>query len=279
MTVYQNIIEGKIIIENTAIKEPNIMNKVEICGVNTATLPTLSKSKKDELLGKIKSGDEIAREEFVQGNLRLVLSVIQRFSNRGENPDDLFQVGCIGLIKAIDNFDLSQNVQFSTYAVPMIIGEIRRYLRDNNSIRVSRSLRDLAYKALKAKEELTVKNGKEPTISEIAKEINLPKEDVVLALDSIQDPVSLYEPVYNDGTDAIYVMDQVSDTKNTDENWLEEIAIKEALKKLCNREKRILDLRFFKGRTQMEVATELGISQAQVSRLEKSALNHMKKHI
>jgi len=255
------------------------MNKVEICGVNTATLPTLSKSKKDELLGKIKSGDEIAREEFVQGNLRLVLSVIQRFSNRGENPDDLFQVGCIGLIKAIDNFDLSQNVQFSTYAVPMIIGEIRRYLRDNNSIRVSRSLRDLAYKALKAKEELTVKNGKEPTISEIAKEINLPKEDVVLALDSIQDPVSLYEPVYNDGTDAIYVMDQVSDTKNTDENWLEEIAIKEALKKLCNREKRILDLRFFKGRTQMEVATELGISQAQVSRLEKSALNHMKKHI
>ncbi len=279
MTVYQNIIKGKIIIENTAIKEPNIMNKVEICGVNTATLPTLSKSKKDELLGKIKSGDEIAREEFVQGNLRLVLSVIQRFSNRGENPDDLFQVGCIGLIKAIDNFDLSQNVQFSTYAVPMIIGEIRRYLRDNNSIRVSRSLRDLAYKALKAKEELTVKNGKEPTISEIAKEINLPKEDVVLALDSIQDPVSLYEPVYNDGTDAIYVMDQVSDTKNTDENWLEEIAIKEALKKLCNREKRILDLRFFKGRTQMEVATELGISQAQVSRLEKSALNHMKKHI
>ena len=279
MTVYQNIIEGKIIIENTAIKEPNIMNKVEICGVNTATLPTLSKSKKDELLSKIKSGDEIAREEFVQGNLRLVLSVIQRFSNRGENPDDLFQVGCIGLIKAIDNFDLSQNVQFSTYAVPMIIGEIRRYLRDNNSIRVSRSLRDMAYKALKAKEELTTKNGKEPTISEIAKEINLPKEDVVLALDSIQDPVSLYEPVYNDGTDAIYVMDQVSDTKNTDENWLEEIAIKEALKKLCNREKRILDLRFFKGRTQMEVATELGISQAQVSRLEKSALNHMKKHI
>lgn len=255
------------------------MNKVEICGVNTATLPNLSKAKKEELLRKIKSGDEDSREEFVQGNLRLVLSVIQRFSGRGENPDDLFQVGCIGLIKAIDNFDLSQNVQFSTYAVPMIIGEIRRYLRDNNSIRVSRSLRDLAYKALKAKEEFTLKNGKEPTINEISKILNLPKEDVVLALDSIQDPVSLYEPVYSDGADAIYVMDQVSDTKNTDENWLEEIALKEALRKLCSREKRILDLRFFKGRTQMEVATELGISQAQVSRLEKSALTHMKNHI
>lgn len=255
------------------------MNKVEICGVNTATLPNLSKAKKEELLRKIKGGDEDSREEFVQGNLRLVLSVIQRFSGRGENPDDLFQVGCIGLIKAIDNFDLSQNVQFSTYAVPMIIGEIRRYLRDNNSIRVSRSLRDLAYKALKAKEEFTLKNGKEPTINEISKILNLPKEDVVLALDSIQDPVSLYEPVYSDGADAIYVMDQVSDTKNTDENWLEEIALKEALRKLCNREKKILDLRFFKGRTQMEVATELGISQAQVSRLEKSALTHMKNHI
>ena len=255
------------------------MNKVEICGVNTATLPNLSKKQKEELLARIKSGDYDAREEFVQGNLRLVLSVIQRFSNRGETPDDLFQVGCIGLIKAIDNFDLSQNVQFSTYAVPMIIGEIRRYLRDNNSIRVSRSLRDTAYKALKAKEELTAKNGKEPTVGEISKMLNLPKEDVVLALDSIQDPVSLSEPVYSDGADAIFVMDQVSDTKNTDENWLEEIALKEALRKLCNREKRILDLRFFKGRTQMEVANELGISQAQVSRLEKSALTHMKKHI
>ena len=255
------------------------MNKVEICGVNTATLPTLTKSQKDELFRKIKDGDESAREEFVQGNLRLVLSVIQRFNNRGENPDDLFQVGCIGLIKAIDNFDLSQNVQFSTYAVLMIIGEIRRYLRDNNSIRVSRSLRDIAYKALKAKEDLTAKSGKEPTIYEISKELGLPKEDVVLALDSIQDPVSLYEPVYNDGADAIYVMDQLKDDKSTDENWLEEIALKEALKKLCTREKRILDLRFFKGRTQMEVANELGISQAQVSRLEKSALGHMKKHI
>ena len=255
------------------------MNKVEICGVNTSKLPTLSKAEKDELFVKIKQGDTDARDKFVNGNLRLVLSVIQRFNNRGENSDDLFQVGCIGLIKAIDNFDLSQNVQFSTYAVPMIIGEIRRYLRDNNSIRVSRSLRDIAYKALQAKERLTKSNEKEPTINEIAKELNLPKEDVVFALDSIQDPVSLYEPVYNDGADAIYVMDQVSDDKNTDENWLEEIALKEALKKLNTREKRILDLRFFKGRTQMEVASELGISQAQVSRLEKSALKHMRKHI
>ena len=255
------------------------MNKVEICGVNTSKLPTLSKAEKDELFVKIKQGDTDARDKFVNGNLRLVLSVIQRFNNRGENSDDLFQVGCIGLIKAIDNFDLSQNVQFSTYAVPMIIGEIRRYLRDNNSIRVSRSLRDIAYKALQAKERLTKSNEKEPTVNEIAKELNLPKEDVVFALDSIQDPVSLYEPVYNDGADAIYVMDQVSDDKNTDENWLEEIALKEALKKLNTREKRILDLRFFKGRTQMEVASELGISQAQVSRLEKSALKHMRKHI
>jgi len=255
------------------------MNKVEICGVNTSKLPTLSKKEKDELFVKIKQGDADAREQFIQGNLRLVLSVIQRFNNRGENSDDLFQVGCIGLIKAIDNFDLSQNVQFSTYAVPMIIGEIRRYLRDNNSIRVSRSLRDIAYKALQVKEKLTKLNEKEPTINEIAKELNLPKEDVVFALDSIQDPVSLYEPVYNDGADAIYVMDQVSDDKNTDENWLEEIALKEALKKLNTREKHILDLRFFKGRTQMEVASELGISQAQVSRLEKSALKHMRKFI
>jgi len=255
------------------------MNKVEICGVNTSKLPTLSKKEKDELFVKIKQGDADAREQFIQGNLRLVLSVIQRFNNRGENSDDLFQVGCIGLIKAIDNFDLSQNVQFSTYAVPMIIGEIRRYLRDNNSIRVSRSLRDIAYKALQVKEKLTKLNEKEPTINEIAKELNLPKEDVVFALDSIQDPVSLYEPVYNDGADAIYVMDQVSDDKNTDENWLEEIALKEALKKLNTREKHILDLRFFKGRTQMEVASELGISQAQVSRLEKTALKHMRKYI
>lgn len=255
------------------------MNKVEICGVNTSGLPTLSREEKNELFVKIKNGDTDAREQFVNGNLRLVLSVIQRFGNRNENVDDLFQVGCIGLIKAIDNFDLSQNVQFSTYAVPMIIGEICRYLRDNNSIRVSRSLKDIAYKALQAKERLTKENEKEPSVNDIAKELNLPKEDVVLALDAIQDPVSLYEPVYNDGSDAIFVMDQVSDEKNTDENWLEEIAIKEALKKLNDREKHILDLRFFKGRTQMEVASELGISQAQVSRLEKSALKHMRKHI
>lgn len=255
------------------------MNKVEICGVNTSGLPTLSREEKNELFVKIKNGDTDAREQFVNGNLRLVLSVIQRFGNRNENVDDLFQVGCIGLIKAIDNFDLSQNVQFSTYAVPMIIGEIRRYLRDNNSIRVSRSLKDIAYKALQAKERLTKENEKEPSVNDIAKELNLPKEDVVLALDAIQDPVSLYEPVYNDGSDAIFVMDQLSDEKNTDENWLEEIAIKEALKKLNDREKHILDLRFFKGRTQMEVASELGISQAQVSRLEKSALKHMRKHI
>ena len=252
---------------------------LEICGVNTATLKVLSEAEKIRLLKRMQEGDRRAREELVQGNLRLVLSVVQRFAGRGENPDDLFQVGCIGLIKSIDNFDLSQNVRFSTYAVPMIIGEIRRYLRDNNAIRISRSMRDIAYRAMQAKELLLTEKHREPTIEEIATHLQLPREEVVMALEAIVDPVSLYEPVYNDGTDAIYVMDQVSDTKNTDENWLEEIAIKEALKKLCNREKRILDLRFFKGRTQMEVATELGISQAQVSRLEKSALNHMKKHI
>ena len=247
-------------------------NKVEICGVNTSKLPVLTREEKDALFIKIKKGDMQARETFVKGNLRLVLSVIQRFSGRGENPDDLFQVGCIGLIKAIDNFDLSQNVQFSTYAVPMIIGEIRRYLRDNNSIRVSRSLKDIAYKAMHVRERLTKKNSKEPTISEIAKELDLPKEDVVMALDAIADPVSLFEPVYHDGGEAIYVMDQVKDSKNNDENWLQSIALSEAMKRLGEREKHILDLRFFKSRTQMEVAKEIGISQAQVSRLEKSAL-------
>lgn len=255
------------------------MNKVEICGVNTAKLPVLSNDEKIALFERIHNGDTSAREEFVNGNLRLVLSVIQRFNNRGENVDDLFQVGCIGLMKAIDNFDLSQNVKFSTYAVPMIIGEIRRYLRDNNSIRVSRSLRDTAYKALQAKERLTNQNGKEPTISEIAKELDLPKENVVFALDAIQDPVSLFEPVYHDGGDAIFVMDQVRDEKNQDQNWLEEIALKEAMKRLGEREQHILTLRFFEGKTQMEVAEEIGISQAQVSRLEKSALSHMKKYI
>jgi len=256
-----------------------LINKVEICGVNTSKLPVLTNEQKKELFEKIKKGDAKAREEFINGNLRLVLSVIQRFNNRGEYVDDLFQVGCIGLIKAIDNFDLSQNVKFSTYAVPMIIGEIRRYLRDNNSIRVSRSLRDIAYRALQAKEKLTTKNSKEPTISEIAEELKLPKEEVVFALDAIQDPISLFESVYHDGGDAIYVMDQVKDDKNTDENWLENISLKEAMKKLGEREKHILNLRFFEGKTQMEVAEEIGISQAQVSRLEKTALMHMRKYI
>ncbi|MBQ3471407.1 MAG: RNA polymerase sporulation sigma factor SigG [Clostridia bacterium] len=252
-------------------------NKVEICGVNTSKLPVLTREEKDALFIKIKQGDMQARETFVKGNLRLVLSVIQRFSGRGENPDDLFQVGCIGLIKAIDNFDLSQNVQFSTYAVPMIIGEIRRYLRDNNAIRVSRSLKDIAYKAMHVRERLTKANSKEPTISEIAKELDLPKEDVVLALDAIADPVSLFEPVYHDGGEAIYVMDQVKDSKNNDENWLQSIALSEAMKKLDEREKHILNLRFFKSRTQMEVAKEIGISQAQVSRLEKNSHKQLRK--
>lgn len=256
-----------------------MINKVEICGVNTASLPVLGREEKEKLFVKIKEGDKEARERFVNGNLRLVLSVIQRFHNRGENADDLFQVGCIGLIKAIDNFDLSQNVQFSTYAVPMIIGEIRRYLRDNNAIRVSRSLKDIAYKALYVKERLTNSNSREPTVEEIAKELDIPKEEVVIALDSIVDPVSLFEPIYHDGGEAIYVMDQVKDKKNTDENWLESIALEEAMKHLSEREKHILTLRFFRGRTQMEVAEEIGISQAQVSRLEKSALKHMRKYV
>ena len=256
-----------------------IINKVEICGVNTSKLPILKESEKRELLLQIKQGNNAARDSFIKGNLRLVLSVIQRFNNRGENVDDLFQVGCIGLMKSIDNFDLNQNVKFSTYAVPMIIGEIRRYLRDNNSIRVSRSLRDIAYKALLVRDKLIKDNNKEPTISQISKELNLPREDVVFALDAIQDPVSLYEPIYHDGGDAIYVMDQVKDNKNTDESWLENISIKEAMKKLSSREKLILNLRFFNGKTQMEVADEIGISQAQVSRLEKIALKHMKNHV
>ncbi|NLV37451.1 MAG: RNA polymerase sporulation sigma factor SigG [Clostridiaceae bacterium] len=256
-----------------------LINKVEICGVNTSKLPVLSNEQKKVLFERMHKGDTSAREEFINGNLRLVLSVIQRFNNRGEYVDDLFQVGCIGLIKAIDNFDVSQNVKFSTYAVPMIIGEIRRYLRDNNSIRVSRSLRDIAYKALQAKERLTNRNSREPTISEIAKDLQLQKEEVVFALDAIQDPISLFESVYHDGGDTIYVMDQVSDEKNIDENWLEGISLKEAMRKLNEREKLILNLRFFEGRTQMEVADEIGISQAQVSRLEKTALLHMRKYI
>ncbi|SKA76054.1 RNA polymerase, sigma subunit, RpsG/SigG [Clostridium sp. USBA 49] len=256
-----------------------MINKVEICGVNTAKLPVLKENEMRQLLINMKDGDEASREKFIKGNLRLVLSVIQRFNNRGENVDDLFQVGCIGLIKAIDNFDLSQNVKFSTYAVPMIIGEIRRYLRDNNSIRVSRSLRDIAYRALQVRDKLVGENNKEPTISQIAKELKVPREEVVFALDAIQDPVSLFEPIYHDGGDAIYVMDQISDNKNSDDSWLENISIKEAMKKLNDREKLILSLRFFDGRTQMEVADEIGISQAQVSRLEKTALKHMRKYI
>lgn len=255
------------------------INKVEICGVNTAKLPILSNEKKEILFKLIEQGDLHAREEYIYGNLRLVLSVIQRFNNRGEHVDDLFQVGCIGLIKAIDNFDVTQNVKFSTYAVPMIIGEIRRYLRDNNSIRVSRSLRDTAYKALQAKEKLTRQNAKEPNIQEIAAELGLPKEEIVFALDAIQDPISLFEPVYHDESDALYIMDQVSDEKSQDDIWLENISLKEAMKRLNSREKHILTLRFFAGKTQMEVADEIGISQAQVSRLEKTALKHMKKYI
>ena len=245
-----------------------IINKVEICGVNTSELPVFKADQMRELLVKIKQGDEDARQKFVKGNLRLVLSVIQKFNNRGENVDDLFQIGCVGLIKAIDNFDLSQNVRFSTYAVPMIIGEIRRYLRDNNPIRVSRSLKDIAYKALQVRERLIRTNSKEPTISEIAKELDMEVESVVMALDAIQDPISLFDPVYQDNGDAIFVMDQVQDKKDTDENWLEEIALKEAIKKLSSREKLVLDLRFYKGRTQIEVADEIGISQAQVSRIK-----------
>ncbi|MDR3090943.1 MAG: RNA polymerase sporulation sigma factor SigG [Clostridiales bacterium] len=254
-------------------------NKVEICGVNTAKLPVLKAAEKKELFERILNGDREAREEYIYGNLRLVLSIIQKFSNRGEYIDDIFQVGCIGLIKAIDNFDVSHGVQFSTYAVPMIIGEIRRYLRDNNSIRVSRSLRDMAYKALQVKEKLTAKNSKEPTVEEIAAELNVPKEEVIFALDAIQDPISLFEPVYHDGADAVFVMDQISDDRNGDASWLENLSLSEALKRLNEREKHILSLRFFEGKTQMEVAGEIGISQAQVSRLEKSALKNMKKYI
>lgn len=254
-------------------------NKVEICGVNTAKLPVYKDWEMQEMLQAIKAGDTSIREKFITGNLRLVLSVIQRFNNRGENPDDLFQVGCIGLIKALDNFDLSHGVKFSTYAVTMIIGEVRRYLRDNNSIRVSRSLRDIAYKALQAKEQLSSELSREPSISEIAKEIDVPREDVVLAMDSIQEPVSLFEPVFHDDGDAVFVMDQVQDTKNTDEKWIENISLSEAMNKLSPREKHILTMRFFEGKTQMEVAEEISISQAQVSRLEKNALKYMRKYV
>lgn len=252
-------------------------NKVEICGINTNDIKVLKESEKIELLKKARQGDEKAREDLIKGNLRLVLSVIQRFQNRGETMDDLFQVGVIGLIKAIDNFNLDLDVRFSTYAVPMCIGEIRRYLRDDNPIRVSRSMRDTAYKAMQVKEALINKNKKEPTIEEIAKELDMDKSEVVLALEAIVDPVSLYEPVYNDGGDTIYVMDQIGDN-NTDMDWIDEIMIKDEIKNLDKREQNILYLRFMQGKTQMEVAKEVGISQAQVSRLEKNALKRIKNH-
>lgn len=254
-------------------------NKVEICGVDTSRLPVLTNEEMRTLFKQYQEGDRTARQKLVNGNLRLVLSVIQRFNNRGEYVDDLFQVGCIGLMKAIDNFDLSQNVKFSTYAVPMIIGEIRRYLRDNNPIRVSRSLRDIAYKALQIRDELTNLYSREPTVYEISERLGLPKEDVVFALDAIQDPVSLFEPIYHDGGDPIYIMDQISDERQRDGQWADHIALREAMKKLNDREKMILSMRFFEGKTQVEVAEEIGISQAQVSRLEKAAIQQMQKDV
>ena len=255
------------------------LNKVEICGVNTSKLPVLSNDEKEVLFSRIQQGDQEARELYIKGNLRLVLSVIKRFSNSNENVDDLFQIGCIGLIKSIDNFNPDIGVKFSTYAVPMIIGEIRRYLRDNNSIRVSRSLRDTAYKAIHAKEILSKELSREPTIEDIAKEIDIPKEDIVFALDAIQCPVSLYDPVYTDGGDTLYVMDQISDKKNKEDTWVEELSLSDAMKRLNERENYIIKLRFFEGKTQMEVAEEIHISQAQVSRLEKSALKSMKNYL
>ena len=256
-----------------------MQNKVEICGVNTSKLKVLKNDETQALLLRAKQGDMKAREELIAGNLRLVLSVIQRCANRGENADDLFQVGCIGLIKAIDNFNTDLDVRFSTYGVPMIVGEIRRYLRDNSTMRVSRAMRDTAYKVLQAKEAYMAEHQREPTVDEIARMLELKREEVVFALDAIVDPVSLYEPVYSDSGDTICVMDQVRDSKNTDENWLEQIALREAIAKLSDREKRILSLRFFQGKTQMEVSTEVGISQAQVSRLEKNALRQIKKDL
>ena len=256
-----------------------MLGKVEICGVNTAKLPTLKSDEMTELLRRSHAGDERARETLIQGNLRLVLSVIQRFASRGENADDLFQVGCVGLIKAIDNFDVSQNVRFSTYGVPMIIGEIRRYLRDNSAIRVSRSMRDTAYKVLQAKEAYLAQHQKEPTVEEIARELGIRREEVVFALDAILEPVSLYEPVYSDSGDTLCVMDQVRDEKNTDESWLDRIALKDAIARLDPRQRSILALRFCQGKTQMEVSSEIGISQAQVSRLEKTALSSIRKNM
>ena len=256
-----------------------MQGKVEIAGVNTARLKVLKNEETMELLRRSKEGDRVARQTLIEGNLRLVLSVIQRFSSRGENADDLFQVGCVGLIKAIDNFDINQPVRFSTYGVPMIIGEIRRYLRDNSAIRVSRSMRDTAYRVLQARERLIAETQREPTVEQIAQALEIPREEVVFAMDAIVEPVSLYEPIYSDGGDAVCVMDQVSDNRNTDETWTDHIALKEAMKRLDDRERRILTLRFFEGKTQMEVSAEVGISQAQVSRLEKSAIGAMRKSV
>ena len=256
------------------------LNKVVICGVNTAKLPLLSEEEKEALFERIDKGDKDAREEFIKGNLRLVLSVIQRFAgNNADNADDLFQVGCIGLIKAIDNFDRNMEVKFSTYAVPMIIGECRRYMRDNNAIRVSRSLRDIAYKAIYAKDLLTKKLDREPTIKEIAKEVDIPEEDIINALDAIATPMSLFEPVYQEGQDVLYLMDQISDKKNREDNWVENMALKDAMDRLDDREYNIIKLRFFEGKTQTEVADEISISQAQVSRLEKSAIKSMRNYL
>ena len=256
-----------------------MLGKVEICGVNTAKLPTLTAAETDALLARAKDGDSLAREKLVEGNLRLVLAVIQRFAGRGENADDLFQVGCVGLLKAIDNFDISQNVRFSTYGVPMIIGEIRRYLRDNSAIRVSRSMRDTAYRVLQAREKLQREQQREPTVEQIAHELGIRREEVVFAMDAVCDPVSLFEPIYSDGGDTMCVMDQVRDNKNTDEDWLEQIALKEAMSRLSERERQILALRYSDGKTQMEVSGEIGISQAQVSRLEKNAIKSIKKNM
>lgn len=266
-------------LQTEGVSKQMMINKVEICGVNTSKLPVLNSTEMRRLFEIMQAGEKEARSKLINGNLRLVLSVIQRFTNRGEYVDDLFQVGCIGLMKAIDNFDLGQNVKFSTYAVPMIIGEIRRYLRDNNPIRVSRSLRDVAYKALQVRDSLVNRLSREPSINEIADELKMPREEIVFALDAIQEPISLFEPIYHDGGDPIFVMDQISDDKHIDGNWLEGIAVREAMHKLSGREKLILSLRFYEGKTQMEVADEIGISQAQVSRLEKAALKHMRKHM
>ena len=255
------------------------VSKVEICGVNTAKLPVLSADEKRDLLVRISHGDRVARQEFINGNLRLVLSVIQRFHNRGEMVDDLFQIGCVGLIKAVDHFDLNQNVQFSTYAVPMIIGEVRRYLRDNNAIRVSRSLKDTAYKALQVRESMFYQNGKEPTTQEIAEKLDIDPQDLIFALDAIQEPISLFDPVFQDGTDTLCVMDQIKDQNNENTLWEQSMTISDAMDKLDSREQQIIKMRFYDGKTQMEVAEEIGISQAQVSRLEKNALKHMRKNV